>query len=111
MAASRLIGAVYATMGNFSAFTAVSLLYFAAVSFSESALRVGKPELARGFLLDEDPGFGPAARALLERAYRLDGAADTQAFTKEVLRLIEPFNLGGFGDRRGVIGTRCAVRT
>jgi tetracycline 7-halogenase / FADH2 O2-dependent halogenase len=98
LAASRLIGALYATMGNFSAFTAVSLLYFAAVSFSESALRLGKPEAARGFLLDEHPGFGPAARVLLERAYTLDGAADTLAFTEAVLRLIEPFNLGRFGD-------------
>jgi tetracycline 7-halogenase / FADH2 O2-dependent halogenase len=98
LAASRLIGALYATMSNFPAFTAVSLLYFAAVSFTESAQRLGKPELARGFLLDEHPRFGPAARVLLERAYKLDGAADTLAFTEEVLRLIEPFNLGRFGD-------------
>ncbi len=46
LAASRLIGALYATMGNFAAFTAVSLLYFAAVSFAETAQRLGKPELA-----------------------------------------------------------------
>ena len=98
LAASRLIGALYTTIGNFPAFTAVSLLYFAAVSFSESALRMGKPELAAGFLLDEHPAFGPAARVLLERAYKLDGDADTLAFTEEVLRLIEPFNLGRFGD-------------
>jgi tetracycline 7-halogenase / FADH2 O2-dependent halogenase len=98
LAASRLIGALYATMGNFPAFTAVSLLYFAAVSFSETAQRLGRPELARGFLLDEHPGFGPAARVLLERTYKLDGAADTLVFTEEVLRLIEPFNLGRFGD-------------
>jgi tetracycline 7-halogenase / FADH2 O2-dependent halogenase len=98
LAANRLIGALYATMGNFRAFTAVSLMYFAAVSFSETALRLGKPELAPGFLLREHPGFGPAAQALLERAYQLDGAADTEAFMEEVLRLIEPFNLGRFGD-------------
>jgi FADH2 O2-dependent halogenase len=98
LAACRLIGALYATMGNFRGFTAVSLLYFAAVSFSESALRLGKPELACGFLLDEHPEFGPAARALLECGYKLDGDADTLAFTEAVLRLIEPFNLGGFGD-------------
>ena len=98
LAANRLIGALYATMGNFPAFTAVSLIYFAAVSFSETAQRLGKPELAPGFLLREHAGFGPAAQALLERAYELDGAADTEAFTEEVLRLIEPFNLGRFGD-------------
>jgi FADH2 O2-dependent halogenase len=90
LTASQLIGALYATMNNFSAFTAVSLLYFAAVSFSEAAFRLGKPELAPGFLL-------PSASALLERAHRLRHAG-TPAFTEEVLRVIEPFNLGRFGD-------------
>jgi len=91
MSASQLIGALYATMDNFSAFIAVSLLYFAAVSFSEAAFRLGKPELAVGFLL-------PSASVLLERAHSLRGAGETQAFTEEVLRVIEPFNLGRFGD-------------
>jgi FADH2 O2-dependent halogenase len=98
LAASRLIGGLYATMGNFAAFTAVSLLYFAAVSFSETAHRLGKPELATGFLLDQHAEFGPTARILLDRACKLDGTDDTQAFTEDVLRVIEPFNLGGFGN-------------
>ena len=91
MSASRLIGALYATMDNFSAFTAVSLLYFAAVSFSEAAFRLGKPELAPGLLL-------PSAAVLLERAHTLRGGLETQAFTEEVVRMIAPFNLGRFGD-------------
>ena len=98
LAASWLIGALYATMGNFPAFTAVSLLYFAAVSFQETALRLGRPELAAGFLLDRHPDFGPATRRLVEQAYKLRGDEDTRAFTEEVLRVIEPFNLGRFGD-------------
>ena len=93
LAANRLIGALYATMGDFPAFTAVSLLYFAAVSFAETAHRLGKPELAPGFLLHRHPSFGPASRVLLERAYKADGA-----FAADVQRLIEPFNVGGFGD-------------
>jgi FADH2 O2-dependent halogenase len=97
-AVARLIGALYATMGNFPAFTAVSLLYFAAVSFAETAHRLGKPELASGFLLHQHPSFGPASRLLLERAYKLDGAAETQVFAEGILRVIEPFNLGGFGN-------------
>jgi tetracycline 7-halogenase / FADH2 O2-dependent halogenase len=97
-AASRLIGALYATMGNFPAFTAVSLLYFAAVSFAETAHRLGKAELATGFLLREHRSFGPASRRLFERAHRLHGAEDTRAFTDEVLRVIAPFNVGRFGD-------------
>jgi tetracycline 7-halogenase / FADH2 O2-dependent halogenase len=91
LAASRLIGALYATMGNFPAFTAVSLLYFAAVSFSETMHRLGEAESAPGLLL-------PKSLDLLERAHNLRGPAETQAFTEEVLRLIEPFNLGRFGD-------------
>jgi FADH2 O2-dependent halogenase len=91
LAVSRLIGALYTTMGNFPAFTAVSLLYFAAVSFSETAYRLGKPRLAPGFLL-------PGAEKLLARAHTLRDADETRAFTNEVLRVIEPFNLGRFGD-------------
>ncbi len=93
LAASRLIGALYANMGDFAAFTSLSLLYFAAVSFAETAHRLGKPELAPGFLLHRHPSFGPASRALLERAYTPD-----EAFAADVQRLIEPFNVGGFGD-------------
>jgi FADH2 O2-dependent halogenase len=78
-------------MDNFLAFTAVSLLYFAAVSFSEAAFRLGKPELGTGFLL-------PSASVLLERAHTLRDGLETQAFIEEVLRVIEPFNLGRFGD-------------
>ena len=92
LAASRLISALYATMDNFPAFTAVSLLYFAAVSFSETAYRLGRHELVRGFLLHRHPEFGPASRLLLELACKMD-----KTFAGEVLGLIEPFNLGGFG--------------
>jgi FADH2 O2-dependent halogenase len=98
LAASRLIGALYATMGNFPAFTAVSMLYFAGVSFAETAYRLGKPELATGFLLREHEDFGPASQRLLERAHSLRGVDDTRAFTDEVLRVIVPFNVGRFGD-------------
>ncbi len=93
LAANRLIAALYATMDDFPAFIAVSLLYFAAVSFAETAHRLGKPELAPGFLLHRHPSFGPASQLLLERAYRPDAS-----FAAEVQRIIEPFNVGGFGD-------------
>jgi FADH2 O2-dependent halogenase len=98
LAASRLIGSLYSTMGNFPAFRAVSLLYFAAVSFAETAYRLGKPELAPGFLLRGHADFGPASRRLLERAHGLRGVDDTPAFMDEVLRVIAPFNVGRFGD-------------
>jgi FADH2 O2-dependent halogenase len=84
LAASRLIGALYANMRDFRAFTAMSMLYFAAVSFTETAHRLGKPELAPGFLLHEHPSFGPALAGVID--------------PNEVRGLIKPFNVGGFGD-------------
>jgi FADH2 O2-dependent halogenase len=88
LAASRMIGALYAAMGDFAAFTRASFVYFAAVSFAETAYRLNKPELAPGFLLHRHPQFGPASRRVLEGSCKLE----------DVLRLIEPFNVGGFGD-------------
>lgn len=98
LASARLIGALYANMGNFRVFAALSLLYFAAVSFSETAYRLGKPELASSFLLHRHPSFGPASTLLVERAHKLETAGDTARFINEVIRLIEPFNLGDYGN-------------
>jgi FADH2 O2-dependent halogenase len=84
LASGRLIGSLYAKMGSFSDFCAATMLYFAAVSFAETAYRLGRPELAPGFLLREHPTFGPA----LAR----------EAAVEEIPALIEPFNVGGFAD-------------
>ena len=84
LAASRLIGLLYANMGSFSDFSAVTMLYFAAVSFAETAYRLGKPQLAPGFLLREHPVFGPAMQRGGDIA--------------QIPALIEPFNVGGFAD-------------
>lgn len=95
-AATQLIAALYRSMGNFPQFVSISLLYFAAVSYSETVRRLGKPELASSFLLCDDPGFGPAARNLLER-FR-SGALDGRALGLEVSNLIKPFNIAGLAD-------------
>ena len=78
-ATERLVGALYATMDDPALFKRLSLLYFAAASFSETVRRLGRPELAPGFLLSAHPAFGPelaacaslaAARATRRRAAR-----------------------------------------
>ena len=46
-ATERLVGALYATMNQPPIFKKLSLLYFAAASFSETVRRLGRPELAR----------------------------------------------------------------
>lgn len=94
-ATARLIAALYANMNNFEAFRAISLLYFAAASFSETVRRLGKPHLANGFLLHRDSRFGPASRRLLKRG--LDGIStqDTRDFVEDVRRTIAPFDVAG----------------
>jgi FADH2 O2-dependent halogenase len=68
-ATQRLIGSLYAAMGDFACFRDLTLLYFAAAEYSEIARRLGRPELAGSFLLHDHPRFGPAARAACEFAW------------------------------------------
>jgi tetracycline 7-halogenase / FADH2 O2-dependent halogenase len=98
MATARLIGALYRNMGDFPVFVALSLLYFAAASFSETARRLGKAHLAKSFLLYDDERFGPAARQLLDRATRPRTKAESIALLEDILRAIEPFNVAGLGN-------------
>ena len=92
---SRLVGALYASMGDFELFAALTQVYFAAVSFSETAHRLGKPELAESFLLCDHPEFGPATREICESVVRLSKRDETLAKIRDV---IEPFNVAGLAD-------------
>jgi FADH2 O2-dependent halogenase len=98
LATARLIGALYANMNNFPVFVSLSLLYFAAVSYSEAARRLGKPHLASSFLLRDHPDFGPACRRLLERAQQPLTGEESHALSEEILQAIKPFNVAGLGD-------------
>jgi FADH2 O2-dependent halogenase len=69
-ATARLIGGAYRVLGEPDAFEALTMLYFASASFSETALRLGKPHLAPGFLLRGHPRMGPALQSLLADAGR-----------------------------------------
>ena len=102
LAAARLIAALYANMNDFPVFAALSLLYFTAVSYAETARRLGKPYLAGAFLMNDHPAFGAATRALLERAQRPRSPQDSAKLIEDIHRAIEPWNLAGFGvSRRG----------
>ena len=98
-ATSRLIGALYANMGNFRVFSALSLVYFAIASYSEVARRLGKRHLAQSFLLHDHPQFGPKSIRLLERALRIQTQQESEELIEEVYRLIEPFDVAGLGQR------------
>jgi FADH2 O2-dependent halogenase len=98
VATARLIGALYANMKDFPVFVALSLLYFAGASFSETARRLGKPHLAKSFLLYDDERFGPACAWLLERAMLARTEAESAKLSEDILRAIEPFNVAGLGN-------------
>jgi hypothetical protein len=61
-ARARLIAALYASVGRFEQFKDLSLLYFAAASYSETLRRLGRGTRAPDFLLCPDPVFGPRLR-------------------------------------------------
>jgi tetracycline 7-halogenase / FADH2 O2-dependent halogenase len=94
-ATSRLIASLYANMNRFPVFAALSLLYFAAASFSETARRLSKPQLTPSFLLHDHPIFGPACRRLLEQARHLSTEQDSADLIADVLRVIEPLDVAG----------------
>jgi tetracycline 7-halogenase / FADH2 O2-dependent halogenase len=99
VATARLIASLYANMNNFPVFVSLTLLYFAAASFSETMRRLGKSHLASSFLLCDDPVFGPACMRLLERARRSLTEQESAELTSDILEAIEPFNVAGLGRR------------
>ncbi len=92
---ASLISALYANMHNFEIFRTLTLLYFAAASFSETVRRLGRPERAQSFLLHDDPRFGPACRELFAWATRGIAANEMDVFIRKVRKTIEPFDVAG----------------
>jgi FADH2 O2-dependent halogenase len=97
VATSRLIAGLHANMNNFPVFISLTLLYFAAASFSEAARRLGKPHLASSFLLCDDPVFGPVYERLIERARRPLTKDESDQLSKDIQDAIEPINVAGLG--------------
>ena len=97
LATAELLGALYANMSNPAVFNALTMLYFAAASFSESARRLGKTHLASSFLLCNDPGFGPAIQKLTKRAREKLTSAESQDLIRDIRSVIEPYNIAGLG--------------
>jgi FADH2 O2-dependent halogenase len=93
---AMLVGALYRCMGDFGKFVPLTLLYFAAASFSEASRRLGRA--GYGFLLHDHPTFGPAMR----RCCGIARKASAAALAEEVRRAIEPIDIAGLSrsDRR-----------
>ncbi len=94
----RLIAALYATMADFELFSALTLLYFAAASYTESARRLGKPELAGNtFLLGEHSVFGSRFRFCVDVALQKPSGAQREDLLEKIQQAIEPVNVAGLG--------------
>ncbi len=85
----ELVAALYASMGNFESFSALSLLYFAAASYAETCLRLGKPRY--GFLLSQRPEFLEGMRSCCALAR----AGEFQQVRGRVTEVIEQFDVAG----------------
>jgi FADH2 O2-dependent halogenase len=92
-ATALLVSALYRAMPDSARFSALTLLYFAAASFSEIARRLARAHLAPSFLLHDHPTFGPALRAC---------CGNPNVSTSEILAAIAPIDVAGLSrpDRR-----------
>ncbi len=95
---ARLVGALYATMDRFEVFKELSLLYFAAASFSETTRRLGKSHLADAFLLCRHPRFAGQLQEICASASQPSGDAEARRLRACIRTAIEPFDVAGLGD-------------
>jgi FADH2 O2-dependent halogenase len=98
-ATERLVGALYASMRDFPLFASISRLYFAAASFSETVQRLDGSDRAGGYLMHDDPQFGPMLRAVCDQARDQPDAFEREELMKRVDAAIEPFDVAGLGRR------------
>jgi FADH2 O2-dependent halogenase len=99
-ATEQLVAALYRTMDDPALFTRLSLLYFAAASFSETARRLGRPRLAPGFLLREHSSFGPALQACTEDVATARSGQARRALEARIDSAVEPIDTAGLLDQR-----------
>jgi len=97
-ATEQLVAALYSCMNDPELFTRLSLLYFAAASFSETVRRLQRPALAPGFLMHAHPTFGPELRACATTAASAPVGASRAELFERIDRAIEPFDTAGLGD-------------
>ena len=92
-AAADLVSALYAKMYRFEEFSLLTLLYFAAMSFTETAWRLGKQQLASTFLLTNAETFSANRRQLSDSA-----RADKTISASDLERAITRYDVAGLTD-------------
>jgi FADH2 O2-dependent halogenase len=96
--AADLVGALHYNLGRPAIFQALSMLYFAAATFSETTRRLGRTRRSPGFLLRGRPDFRQAIEELCRHSRR--ATLSEVEFTREVARAIEPVNVAGLINSR-----------
>ena len=85
-----LVSALYAKMHSFDEFALLTLLYFTALSFTETAWRLGRTELASSFLLANDVEFSRRRSAICASA-----RAGQRISREEIETAIAPYDVAG----------------
>jgi FADH2 O2-dependent halogenase len=98
-ATEQLVAALYSSMNDVPLFKRLTLLYFAAASFSEASRRLNRPDQAPGFLLHAHPVFGRDLHACVMIALAGPQGRAREALLEEIDRAIEPFDIAGLLDR------------
>jgi FADH2 O2-dependent halogenase len=96
---AAFVGGCYAAFRCFDRFTAYSMIYFAAASYSEMARRVDAPSRPRRFLCADHPTFGAATRELAPDKWgRRSFKEDSPAYDLAIREAVEPLNIAGLCD-------------
>jgi FADH2 O2-dependent halogenase len=95
---AHLVSALYANLQDFPVFSALTLLYFAAASFSESARRLNRSDLAESFLLRSASNFGPGFTNCCNAAFRVTRDAQRTELLANIRNTIAPFDIAGLSD-------------
>jgi FADH2 O2-dependent halogenase len=85
-------------MDRFELFKQLSLLYFAAAHYSETARRSGRPDLADTFLLCGNAGFSRDLREICAAATRPLSSAAADELAERIRAAIKPYDLLGLTD-------------
>jgi FADH2 O2-dependent halogenase len=99
LVAEQLIAALYVNADDFELFSALSLLYFVAVTHAEASWRLGRPRLAYGWLLHRHPRFGPEAKACTDTAMRQLTWTERAALLDRILATVALVDVAGLSRR------------
>ena len=91
----QITGALYSKLNQFDAFVGLSLLYFAAASFTETAHRLGRASLCGdGFLLRNNAKFRQSAEECFALA-RDGNSTDTESLRQKCVATLSEFDVAG----------------